>query len=116
MIACYISRVKRKSKVPLPQRAARRLARLKRVRGLSDAEKSVYALGLAAPPEERWQLNENLIRSLGYWKPSKRKISGSSQACSPGFIPFPPAHGDRNRKIPVQAKLAPARPYGMMFR
>jgi hypothetical protein len=53
------------------------LARLKSVRGLTDAEKSVYALGLAATPEERWELAENFIRSLGYWKPSKRKTSGS---------------------------------------
>jgi hypothetical protein len=53
------------------------LTRLKLVRGMSDAEKSVHALGLAATPEERWQLNENFIRSLGYWKPSKRRKSGS---------------------------------------
>ena len=53
------------------------LARLKSVRGLTDAEKSVYALGLAATPEERWELNENFIRSLGYWKPLKRKTSAS---------------------------------------
>ena len=51
------------------------LARLKRVRGMSDDEKSVHALGLAATPEERWQLNEDFIRSLGYWKPLKRKKS-----------------------------------------
>ncbi|HEX5218449.1 MAG TPA: hypothetical protein VFZ59_02690 [Verrucomicrobiae bacterium] len=63
---------------PLPQRAARMLDRLKSVRGLSDAEKSVYALGLAATPEERWELVENHVRSLGYWKPSKRKKSASS--------------------------------------
>ena len=41
------------------------LKRLKLVRGLTDAEKSVYALGLAATPEERWELAENFIRSLG---------------------------------------------------
>ncbi|HEY2083307.1 MAG TPA: hypothetical protein VGI88_11025 [Verrucomicrobiae bacterium] len=61
----------------LPRRAARMFARLKSVRGLSDAEKSVYALGLAATPEERWTLNENFVRSLGYWKPLKRKKSNS---------------------------------------
>jgi hypothetical protein len=71
------SRVKRKLKLPLPQRAARMLTRLKGVRGMTDAEKSVHALGLAATPEERWHLNENLIRSLGYWKPLKRKKSVS---------------------------------------
>jgi len=51
------------------------MVRLKNVRGMSDGEKSVHALGLAATPEERWQLSENLIRSLGYWKPLKRKKS-----------------------------------------
>jgi hypothetical protein len=61
----------------LPRRAAGVFARLKSVRGLSDGEKSVYALGLAATPKERWELNENFVRSLGYWKPSKRKTSGS---------------------------------------
>lgn len=46
---------------PLPVRAARVLARLKRVRGLSDAEKSVHALGLAATPQERWELFEKSL-------------------------------------------------------
>jgi len=67
--------VKRKLKSSLPQRAAKMMVRLKNVRGMSDGEKSVHALGLAATPEERWQLSENLIRSLGYWKPLKRKKS-----------------------------------------
>jgi hypothetical protein len=75
----YVSRVRRKSKAlpPLPERAAKMLARLKRVRGMSDDEKSVHALGLAATPEERWELNENFIRSLGYWKPLRRKKSAT---------------------------------------
>lgn len=50
-------------------------ARLKSVRGLDDGEKSVHALGLAATPQERWELHEKFIRSLGYWKPLKRKKS-----------------------------------------
>ena len=62
---------------PLPVRAARMLARLKSVRGLSDAEKSVHALGLAATPQERWDLFERSVRSSGYWKPLRRKKSGS---------------------------------------
>jgi len=61
--------------LPLPVRAARVLARLKGVRGLSDAEKSVHALGLAATPQERWELFENSVRSFGYWKRSKRRKS-----------------------------------------
>jgi hypothetical protein len=56
--------VKRKPKAlpPLPERAAKMLARLKHVRGMSDGEKSVHALGLAATPEERWQLVQNHLR------------------------------------------------------
>ena len=60
---------------PLPVRAARVLARLKHVRGLSDAEKSVHGLGLAATPQERWDMFEKNLRSFGYWKPSKKNKS-----------------------------------------
>ncbi len=63
---------------PLPVRAARVLAQLKRVRGLDDAEKSVHALGLAATPQERWDMFENSIRSSGYWKASKPNKSATS--------------------------------------
>lgn len=62
---------------PLPVRAARMLARLKHVRGLDDAEKSVHALGLAATPQERWELFENSVRSFGYWKPLKPRKSAT---------------------------------------
>jgi hypothetical protein len=67
-----------KKPLPLPVRAARMLARLKSVRGLSDAEKSIHALGLAATPQERWELFESSVRSFGFWKPSKRKKSATS--------------------------------------
>ena len=62
-----------KKKLPLPKRAAAILARLKNVRGLSDDEKSVHALGLAATPQERWDLSENCVRSAGFWRPLKKK-------------------------------------------
>ena len=62
---------------PLPVRAARMLARLKNVRGLSDAEKSVHAFGLAATPQERWDLFESGLRSFGYWKLSKQSKSAT---------------------------------------
>lgn len=62
---------------PLPVRAARILKKLKKVRGLSDAEKSVHALGLAATPQERWELFESGLRSFGYWKRSKRSKSAT---------------------------------------
>ena len=48
--------------VPLRIRAKRMLARLKRVRGLSEDEKALHALGLAATPEERWRLMRNHLR------------------------------------------------------
>jgi hypothetical protein len=66
--------VKRNSKVlpPLLERAAKMLARLKRVRGMSDDEKSVHALGLAATPEERWQLVQNHLRLFNCSARSKR--------------------------------------------
>ena len=67
-----------KKLTPLPVRAARVLARLKGLRGLSDAEKSVHALGLAATPQERWDLFEESVRSFGFWKPSKRSKSATS--------------------------------------
>lgn len=67
----------RPTKLPLPVRAARVLARLKHLRGLSNAEKSTHALGLAATPQERWELLENSVRSFGYWKPLKRRKSAS---------------------------------------
>jgi hypothetical protein len=62
---------------PLPVRAAKMLKRLKHLRGLSDEEKSVHALGLAATSEERWELFEESMRSFGYWKPLKRKKSAT---------------------------------------
>jgi hypothetical protein len=67
--------VKRNAKAlpPLPERAAKMLARLKRVRGMSDGEKSVHALGLAATPEERWQLVQNHLRLFNCSPRSRRK-------------------------------------------
>ncbi len=64
-----------RKKLPLPVRAARMLAKLESIKDLDENEKSVHALGLAATPQERWELHETRIRSLGYWKPLKRKKS-----------------------------------------
>jgi len=52
-------------KTPLPIWAKRMLARFKHVRGLSEDEKSLHALGLAATPEERWELVQNHLRLFG---------------------------------------------------
>jgi hypothetical protein len=66
--------MKRRSVQPsLARRAARILRKLKNVPGLSIEEKSVHALGLAATPEERWELFENFVRSAGYWQPLKKR-------------------------------------------
>jgi hypothetical protein len=51
--------------------------RMKRRRGLDEHEKVLYARSLAATPDERWQLNERYLRSLGLWGRSSRKRSGS---------------------------------------
>jgi hypothetical protein len=40
------------------------LKRLKSVRGMTDAEKSAQALRLAATPEERWDINQSMIKQL----------------------------------------------------
>jgi len=46
-------------------------ARLKHIRGMTDDEKSLHALGLAATPEERWQLTQNHLRLFNYSPRSK---------------------------------------------
>lgn len=60
--------------VPLPVRAARLLKRLRHVRGLDEGEKSLHALGLAASPEERWELWAKQMRSNGYWQSSHHSV------------------------------------------
>jgi hypothetical protein len=65
--------MKRSRATPLSVRAARLLARLGRVRGLSDDEKALHALGAAATPEERWQLVQNHLRLFNCSAHSKRK-------------------------------------------
>ena len=60
-------------KIPLPVRAKRMLARLKHVRGLSEDEKALHALGLAATPDERWELVQNHLRLFNSSPGSKRK-------------------------------------------
>ena len=47
--------------------------RIKRVRGLDESEKVLYARSLAATPTERWQMNETYLRSLGLWGRSARQ-------------------------------------------
>jgi len=47
--------------------------RIKRVRGLDEHERVLYARSLAATPDERWQINVSFLRSLGLWGRSARK-------------------------------------------
>ncbi|HEX5218271.1 MAG TPA: hypothetical protein VFZ59_01790 [Verrucomicrobiae bacterium] len=52
--------------------------RIKRVPGLDEHEKVLYARSLAATPDERWQINETYLRSFGLWGRSALKKFGSS--------------------------------------
>ena len=45
-------------------------------RGLSEEERYLFARSLAATPDERWQLHENFLRSLGLSKRSMRRRFG----------------------------------------
>ena len=66
--------MRNRPKTSLAIRARRLLARMKNVRGLSDDEKALHALGLAATPEERWQLVQNHLRLFNSSPPSKDKL------------------------------------------
>jgi hypothetical protein len=45
---------------------------------LDEHEKVLYARSLAATPDERWQMNETYLRSLGLWGRLGRKKFDSS--------------------------------------
>jgi hypothetical protein len=55
----------KQAKAPLPVRADRILRRLKTVRGISEDEKALHALGIAATPEERGELVRNYVQLYG---------------------------------------------------
>jgi hypothetical protein len=50
--------------------------RLKRMRGLSEEEKALLAQGLAATPQERLEMHDRVLRSLGLFSHWERKKSG----------------------------------------
>ena len=52
--------------------------KLKRVRGLDEHEKVLFARSLAATPDERWRMNETYLRSFDLWGRSALKKFGSS--------------------------------------
>jgi len=51
--------------------------KIKDVPGLDEHEKILFARSLAATPDERWQMNETYLRSLGCWGRSALKRFGS---------------------------------------
>jgi hypothetical protein len=52
---------------------ARMLAKLRNEPGLSEDEKILWARSLAAMPDERWQMHQDFLRSLGLFTRSQRK-------------------------------------------
>ena len=52
------------------------LERLKRMRGLTLKQKLLLAQGLAATPDERLQMHDNHLRSLGLYSHWERKKFG----------------------------------------
>ena len=52
------------------------LPKLKGMRGLSLEEKVLLAQGLAATSEERWQMHERFLHSLGLYSHWERKKLG----------------------------------------
>jgi hypothetical protein len=55
---------------------ARVLRKIRRVPGLSEDEKHLFARSLAATPDERWRLHENSLRSHDLYTRSGRKKYG----------------------------------------
>jgi hypothetical protein len=58
------------------KKIARVLKKIRRVPGLSEDEKFLFARSLAATPDERWQLHENFLRSHGLFTRSARRKYG----------------------------------------
>ncbi len=44
--------------------------------GLGEEERILFARSLAATPDERWRMHENLLRSLNLYTRSARKAYG----------------------------------------
>ena len=71
---CGSTERRRKIKVGVMQKkVARILKRIRRVPGLSEDEKYLFARTLAATPDERWRLHQNFLRSLGLSTRSMQK-------------------------------------------
>ncbi len=66
----YLLCMKNRRKATLLERAAVVEGSIHRVKGLSEIEKTFCALGLAASPEERWEINRFMVERL---PPASRK-------------------------------------------
>jgi len=60
----------------MEKKVARVLRRIRHVRGLSEAEKYLFARSLAATPDERWQLHESFLHSHDLYTRSARRKYG----------------------------------------
>lgn len=60
----------------MEKKRARIYGRIRKVPGLSEDEKQLFARSLAATPDERWRMHENFLRSYGLFKRSSRKKFG----------------------------------------
>lgn len=60
----------------MEKKVARVLARLSRVRGVSEEEKYLFARSFAATPDQRWRLHESFLRSHDLYTRSARKKYG----------------------------------------
>jgi hypothetical protein len=58
------------------KKVARFLKKIRRVRGLSEDEKHLFARSLAATPDERWRMHGDLLRSHDLYTRSARKKYG----------------------------------------
>ena len=65
----------------MEKKVARVLRRIRRVRGLSEDEKHLFARSLAATPDERWRLHQGFLRSHDlYTRSARRKYGFKSSA------------------------------------
>ena len=60
----------------MEKKVERVLKKIRHVRGLSGDEKYLFARSLAATPDERWQIHQNFLRSLGLSTRSMQKKFG----------------------------------------
>ena len=70
----------------MEKKTARVLRRIQKVRGLSEAEKYLFARSLVATPDERWLMHESFLRSHDLYTRSSRRKYGFQVAGMSGAI------------------------------